>query len=83
MKPPKDLPISDEFPSEEEYIKSLLEYVSTTEMYQILCGGVHILDFFTSDPGLYSTVIPPEWQRKAYVHAGSLASHGCGSDSIA
>jgi len=63
MKPPKELPISDEFASEEEYVESLLEYVTTTDMYQILCGGIHILDFFTTDPGLYYTAIPTEWQK--------------------
>ena len=63
MRPSKDLPTSEEFASSEEYVESLLEYVSTTDMYQILCGGVHILDFFTSDPGLYYKVIPPDWQR--------------------
>ncbi|KAH9901915.1 hypothetical protein F4778DRAFT_771152 [Xylariomycetidae sp. FL2044] len=30
--------------------------------FQILCGGVHILDFFTSDPGLFPIVVPQDWQ---------------------
>ncbi|TPX10438.1 uncharacterized protein E0L32_008657 [Thyridium curvatum] len=62
MIPEKPLPYSDEFSSVEDYIEALLEYTSTTDMFQILCGGVHILDFFTTEPGLFKTIIPESWQ---------------------
>jgi hypothetical protein len=62
MKPVKPLPYSDEFLSPEEYVSQLLEFVTTSDLFQLFCGGVHILDFFTSDPGLYSTALPKEWQ---------------------
>ncbi|EKG18830.1 hypothetical protein MPH_03846 [Macrophomina phaseolina MS6] len=31
-------------------------------MLRTLCGGVHILDFFTREPDLYSLVLPEEWR---------------------
>ncbi|KAL8383121.1 hypothetical protein RB595_006739 [Gaeumannomyces hyphopodioides] len=62
MKPRKLLPISDDFSSEDEYVDQLLHFVANTEIFQILCGGVHVLDFFTSEPGFYYAAIPQEWQ---------------------
>lgn len=62
MPPPKPLPIPDEFRSTEDYVESLLRFASTSDPLQILCGGVHILDFFISEPGLFQWVIAPEWQ---------------------
>lgn len=62
MPPRKPLPISDEFGSTEEYVESLLGFASSTDIFQILCGGVHILDFFTNEPGLFQWVLPVDWQ---------------------
>ena len=31
-------------------------------MFRNLCGGIHILDFLTRQPDLYSTVLPLEWR---------------------
>lgn len=62
MPPHKPLPISDEFGSIEEYVESLLNFASTSDEFQILCGGVHILDFFTSEPGLFQWVLAADWQ---------------------
>jgi hypothetical protein len=62
MRPEKDLPFSDEFSSTEEYVESLLCFADTSDIFRILCGGVHILDFFTNEPGLFYTTLPPEWQ---------------------
>lgn len=62
MPPPKPLPIADEFGSTDDYVESLLHFASTSDLFQILCGGVHILDFFTNDPGLFQCVLPPDWQ---------------------
>ena len=62
MIPEKPLPFNGDFTSPEEYIEKLLEFVRTSETFQILCGGVHILDFFTIEPGLWHYAIPEEWQ---------------------
>lgn len=61
MIPDSPLPYSGDFSSPEEYVQTLLEFVRTTEMFQILCGGVHILDFFTTEPGLFHAALPEEW----------------------
>lgn len=63
MRPEKDLPFSDEFSSAEEYVQSLLHFADTSDIFRILCGGVHILDFFTNEPGLFYTTLPEEWQK--------------------
>ncbi|PQE03185.1 Methyltransferase 25 protein [Rutstroemia sp. NJR-2017a BBW] len=62
MPPSKPIPYPDDFSSEDEYVDSLLDFASTSTIFQTLCGGVHILDFFTREPSLYHKVIPPEWQ---------------------
>ncbi|KAK1966682.1 hypothetical protein LY78DRAFT_577845 [Colletotrichum sublineola] len=62
MIPEKPLPCSDEFVSPDAYVKALLEFVTTTDIFQILCGGVHVLDFFTNESGLFAQILPQEWQ---------------------
>ncbi|KAM3085428.1 hypothetical protein ACMFMG_002505 [Clarireedia jacksonii] len=62
MPPAKPIPYPDDFSHEDEYVDSLLHFASTSTIFQTLCGGVHILDFFTREPSLYHKVIPPEWQ---------------------
>ncbi|KAI0525467.1 methyltransferase domain-containing protein [Xylaria bambusicola] len=62
MIPSKPLPYVDCWATSEEYVDNLLQFVTTSDTFQILCGGVHVLDFFTSEPGLFSSVIPDEWQ---------------------
>ena len=63
MRPEKDLPFSDEFSSTEDYVRSLLHFADNSDIFRILCGGVHILDFFTNEPGLFYTTLPEEWQE--------------------
>ncbi|KAJ4407673.1 hypothetical protein N0V82_009852 [Gnomoniopsis sp. IMI 355080] len=62
MPPRKPLPFSDEFGSTEAYVESLLNFASTSDKFQVLCGGVHVLDFFTSEPGLFQWILPEDWQ---------------------
>ncbi|MBC9701893.1 MAG: methyltransferase [Leuconostoc sp.] len=62
MTPGKPLPYGDEFASAEAYVESLLNFATTSTLFQTLCGGVHILDFFTRDPSLYDSVLPQEWR---------------------
>ncbi|KAJ8127550.1 hypothetical protein O1611_g6084 [Lasiodiplodia mahajangana] len=62
MIPSKPLPYPDCWATAEDYVDNLLQFVTTSDTFQVLCGGVHVLDFFTSEPGLFSSVIPDEWQ---------------------
>ncbi|KAI2643141.1 methyltransferase domain-containing protein [Xylaria nigripes] len=62
MIPSKPLPYPDCWATPEDYVDNLLQFVTFTDTFRILCGGVHLLDFFTSDPGLFSSVVPDEWQ---------------------
>ncbi|PVH77930.1 hypothetical protein DL98DRAFT_517063 [Cadophora sp. DSE1049] len=62
MAPPTPLPYSADFSNADEYITSLLHFSAASTIFQTLCGGVHILDFFTREPSLYHTVIPSEWR---------------------
>lgn len=68
MRPAKSLPISDEFASEEDYVEDLLRFASTSNTFQLLCGGVHILDFFTNEPGLFYNALVPEWREFLLQH---------------
>lgn len=61
MIPEHPLPYSSEFRSPDEYIDALLHFTSSSPLFQTLCGGVHILDFFTSEQSLFSSILPPEW----------------------
>ncbi|KAK6071773.1 hypothetical protein SCUP234_09488 [Seiridium cupressi] len=63
MKPSKPLPYPDCWDSAEEYVSKLLDFATTSDSFQTLCGGVHILDFFTNEPGLFQQVIPHDWQE--------------------
>ena len=69
MGPEKPLPYHDSFKDAESYVESLLDFVSTSEILQILCGGVHVLDIFTRSPGLYTTALPCEWREWFALHA--------------
>ncbi|KAI0403236.1 methyltransferase domain-containing protein [Xylaria palmicola] len=62
MIPSKPLPYPDCWATPEEYVDNLLQFVTSSDIFQILCGGVHVLDFFTSEPGLFSAVVPDQWQ---------------------
>lgn len=62
MAPKTPLPYQDDFQSAEEYVDSLLDFATSSTLFQTLCGGVHILDFFTREPSLYECVLPSEWR---------------------
>ena len=63
MGPEKLLPYNDSFANEGEYVDSLVNLVGSHDLLRTLCGGVHILDFYTSDPPLYERVLPQEWRE--------------------
>ena len=63
MVPPKgSLPLGDDWPDDDAYVDSLLNFVTSSEILRNLCGGIHILDFLTRQPDLYTTVLPEEWR---------------------
>ena len=62
MPPPGSLPLHHSWSSDDDYVKSLLNFVTSSGLFRNLCGGVHILDFLTREPDLYSTVLPEEWR---------------------
>ncbi|KAI4117171.1 MAG: hypothetical protein LQ338_007599 [Usnochroma carphineum] len=63
MRPPKPLPFCSHFADVEEYIDSLLSFVTLSGTFRTLCGGVHILEFLTQDPDLYTALFPQDWRQ--------------------
>ncbi|KAK5107919.1 hypothetical protein LTR62_000523 [Meristemomyces frigidus] len=63
MAPEKALPVSDAWENVDGYVDSLLDLIGNNNLLRTLCGGVHVLDFFTSDPDLYSRILPLEWRN--------------------
>ena len=62
MRPEQLLPLQSIWTSEDEYVQSLLAFVTGSDILKNLCGGVHILDFLTREPDLYATVLPQSWR---------------------
>lgn len=62
MIPKSPLPISDEWENADAYVESLLSFTTSSTLFRNLCGGIHILDFLTREPDLYSTVVPADWR---------------------
>ncbi|KIW07008.1 uncharacterized protein PV09_01903 [Verruconis gallopava] len=61
--PESPLPLPPGFTDVEEYVDSLLIFTTSSPILHTLCGGVHILDFLTRSPDLYSSVIPASWRQ--------------------
>jgi hypothetical protein len=62
MPPTHDLPLHPSWTSAEDYVESLLRFTTSNTLFRNLCGGIHVLDFLTREPDLYSTVLPLEWR---------------------
>ena len=62
------LPLSPKFSDPDIWVDSLLRFATSSELFQRLCGGVHILDFFTREPDLYTTILPQEWREWFRLH---------------
>ena len=60
MPPSCRLPLQENF-SDTDYVESLLSFITSSDLFQRLCGGIHILDFLTQEPDLYSAVLPQAW----------------------
>lgn len=65
IRPDGPLPLPQSFSDPDAYVTSLLHLVTTSETLQSLCGGVHILEFFTRTPDLYSGILPLDWREWA------------------
>ena len=63
MGPEKPLPYGPYYDTPEQYMAALLKFLTTSDMLQMLCGTVHILDFLTQEPDLYETIFPPDWRE--------------------
>jgi hypothetical protein len=63
MGPDALLPLPAEFDNTEDYVESLLQFTTSSWLLQTLCGGVHILDFYTRSPDLYATILPQSWRE--------------------
>ena len=68
MKVKRPLPLTSGFDNEEAYVESLLSFITSSGLFQSLCGGVHILDFLTKEPDLYSTLLPEDWRVWFLLH---------------
>ncbi|KPI37968.1 Methyltransferase-like protein 25 [Cyphellophora attinorum] len=58
-----DLPLHPQWTSTNDYVESLLGFVTASALFQNLCGGVHVLDFLTREPDIYASVLPQEWRE--------------------
>jgi hypothetical protein len=56
------LPTDPAWNDDDGYVNSLLSFATSSDIFRNLCGGIHILDFLTREPDLYTTVLPREWR---------------------
>ncbi|KAL9578710.1 MAG: hypothetical protein Q9212_005550 [Teloschistes hypoglaucus] len=59
----KPVPFPECFSDVDEYVESTLDFISSSELFQKICGGVHILEFLTQDPDLYTALLPSDWRQ--------------------
>jgi hypothetical protein len=57
------LPIDTAWEDDDVYVRSLVSFVTSSDIFRNLCGGIHILDFLTREPDLYTTVLPHDWRN--------------------
>jgi hypothetical protein len=62
MGPDTPLPLPPHWTSVDDYVDSLLAFTTSSTLLQTLCGGVHVLDFYTRSPDLYSSILPQSWR---------------------
>ncbi|RMJ22360.1 hypothetical protein PHISP_06774 [Aspergillus sp. HF37] len=62
MPPNLPLPLADEWSDAESYVEALLSFATSSVFFRQICGGVHILDFLTREPDLYTSLIPEDWR---------------------
>ncbi|KAF4768125.1 hypothetical protein N7455_000028 [Penicillium solitum] len=57
----RPLPISGAWKDPDAYVEALLSFSTTSVLFMNLCGGVHMVDFLTREPDLYTTILPEDW----------------------
>ncbi|KAE8367627.1 methyltransferase domain-containing protein [Aspergillus caelatus] len=62
MPRPKTLPLTEEWTDPDAYVDALLSFATSSDIFRHLCGGVHILDFLTREPDLYTSLLPEHWR---------------------
>lgn len=65
---PSCLPLPPGYTNDDEYVNDLLEFVTGNELFRMLCGGVHVLDFFTLTPSLYDSLFDQDWREWLELH---------------
>lgn len=58
----RPLPLGEEWEDPDSYVNALLSFATENLLFMNLCGGVHILDFLTREPDLYTTLLPEDWR---------------------
>ncbi|CAI7640122.1 unnamed protein product [Penicillium glandicola] len=58
----RPLPISGAWKHPDAYIEALLCFTTTSVLFMNLCGGVHMVDFLTREPDLYTKILPKDWR---------------------
>lgn len=56
------LPLPPGYLDDDEYVDDLLSFIRDSDLFQWLCGGVHILDFFARSPYLYDWLLEEDWR---------------------
>lgn len=69
MGPEVPLPLPEGYKDVDNYIEDLLQFVTHSHLLNLLCGGVHILDFFTCLPDLYERIFDEEWRNWFALHS--------------
>ncbi|KAL2813192.1 methyltransferase domain-containing protein [Aspergillus cavernicola] len=62
MSATRSLPLPDEWSDPDAYVEALLSFATSSDLFRHLCGGVHMLDFLTREPDLYTTLLPEDWR---------------------
>ncbi|KAE8348435.1 methyltransferase domain-containing protein [Aspergillus coremiiformis] len=62
MPRPNTLPLTEEWTDPDAYVDALLSFATSSDIFRHLCGGVHILDFLTREPDLYTSLLPEHWR---------------------
>lgn len=58
----RPLPIAEAWDSSDAYVEELLSFSTTSVLFMNLCGGVHMVDFLTREPDVYTTLLPEDWR---------------------
>lgn len=58
----RPLPLDEEWEDTDTYVNALLSFATENILFMNLCGGVHILDFLTREPDIYTTLLPENWR---------------------